>query len=199
MTRAPIHLAFGAVALALAGTALTLGLRLKAAERANAVITDAAAFAAEAARVKAAGETAGQPATLAPPTLDTPEAALAFALALAHNDSGGGDYERALKALETLSQSPRDDIRLIARYDLGNLHLRQARLIGDEQVAKGRTLVELGKQAYRRVLDEDPQHWEARYNLERALWLEPEADDGNVEVTPPPAVERPNGDKPELP
>ena len=54
-------------------------------------------------------------------------------------------------------------------------------------------------QAYRRVLDEDPQHWEARYNLERTLWLEPEADDGNVEVTPPPAVERPNGDKPELP
>lgn len=199
MTRAPIHLAFGVVSLVLAGTALTLGLRLKAAERANAVIADAAAFAAEAARVKAAGEVSGQPATLAPPTLDTPEAALAFALALAHNDSGGGDYDRALKALETLSQSPRDDIRLIARYDLGNLHMRQARLIGDEQVAKGRTLIELSKQAYRRVLDEDPQHWQARYNLERALWLEPEADDGNVEVTPPPAVERPNGDKPELP
>lgn len=199
MTRTPVHLAFGLITLALAGTALSLGLRLKAAERANAVIADAAAFAAEAARVQAAGEAAGQAATLAPPALDTPEAALAFALALARNDSGGGDYDRALKALETLSQSPRDDIRLIARYDLGNLHLRQARLIGDEQVAKGRTLVELGKQAYRRVLDEDPQHWQARYNLERALWLEPEADDGNVEVTPPPAVERPNGDKPELP
>ena len=134
-------------------------------------------------------------AQLKTPLLDSAEAALAFALALAK----AGDYDRALKALETLSQSPRDDIRLIARYDLGNLHMRQARLIGDEQVAKGRTLVELGKQAYRRVLDEDPQHWEARYNLERALWLEPEADDGNVEVTPPPAVERPNGDKPELP
>lgn len=195
MKRAPIHLAFGLVTLGLAGTALALGLRLQAAERANAVIAEAGAYAAEAALVQAAGAEAGQVATLKTPTLDSPEAALAFALALAR----GGDYDRALKALETLSQSPRDDIRLIARYDLGNLHLRQAKAIGDEQVAKGRTLVELGKQAYRRVLDEDPQHWEARYNLERALWLEPEADDGNVEVTPPPAVERPNGDKPELP
>ncbi|MBA4284348.1 MAG: MxaK protein [Xanthomonadaceae bacterium] len=195
MKRTPIHLAFGGVSLALAGTALALGLQLRAAEHANALIAEAAAFATEAAQVKAAGEAAGQVATLRTPPLDSPEAALAFALALAQ----GGDYDRALKALETLSQSPRDDIRLIARYDLGNLHLRQAKAIGDEQVAKGRTLVELGKQAYRRVLDEDPQHWEARYNLERALWLEPEADDGNVEVTPPPAVERPNGDKPELP
>ncbi len=199
MKRAPIHLAFGLATLGLAGTAVALGLRLQAAERANAVIAEATAFAAEAARVQAAGAEAGQVASLKTPRLDSPEAALAFALALARNDSGGGDYERALKALEALAQSPRDDIRKIARYDLGNLHMRQAKLIGDEQVAKGRTLVELGKQAYRRVLDEDPQHWEARYNLERALWLEPEADDGNVEVTPPPAVERPNGDKPELP
>lgn len=195
MKRTPIHLAFGLATLGLAGTALALGLRLQAAERANAVIAEAGAYAAEAALVQAAGAEAGQVASLKTPRLDTPEAALAFALALAKS----GDYDRALKSLETLSQSPRDDIRLIARYDLGNLHMRQAKLIGDEQVAKGRTLVELGKQAYRRVLDEDPQHWEARYNLERALWLEPEADDGNVEVTPPPAVERPNGDKPELP
>ena len=176
MKRSPIHLAFGIAALGLAGTALALGLRLKAAERANGLISDAATFAAEAARLSAAAAEAGQLAQLAAPKLESAEAALAFALALGQ----AGDYERALKALETLSQSPRDDIRLIARYDLGNLHMRQARLIGDEQVAKGRTLVELGKQAYRRVLDEDPQHWEARYNLERALWLEPEADDGNV-------------------
>ncbi len=195
MKRSPIHLAFGIASLGFAGAALALGLRLQAAERANTVIAEASGFAAEAARVRAAGAESGQVATLKTPKLDSPEAALAFALALAKGD----DYDRALKALETLAQSPRDDIRLIARYDLGNLHMRQAKLIGDEQVAKGRTLVELGKQAYRRVLDEDPQHWEARYNLERALWLEPEADDGNVEVTPPPAVERPNGDKPELP
>lgn len=189
MKRRHVHFAFGLVSLGLAGTVLALGLRLQAAERANTVIAEASAYAREAAVIGAAG------GTLVMPVLDSPEAALAFAVALAQ----GEDYERALKALEALAQSPRDDIRLIARYDLGNLYMRQARLIGDEQVAKGRTLVELGKQAYRRVLDEDPQHWEARYNLERALWREPEADDGNVEVTPPPAVERPNGDKPELP
>lgn len=195
MKRSIVHLTFGITTLGFAGAALALGLRLQAAERANAVIDEATAFAVEAAKVSAAAAESGQVAQLKAPKLDSAEAALAFALALGK----AGDYERALKALETLSQSSRDDIRRIARYDLGNLHMRQAKLIGDEQVAKGRTLVELGKQAYRRVLDEDPQHWEARYNLERALWLEPEADDGNVEVTPPPAVERPNGDKPELP
>lgn len=195
MKRLSLHLAFGTVTVALAGTAVALGLQLRAAERANAQLVEAEAFAAEAAKAAAAAAESGQPAKLDLPRLQSPEAALAFALALGQ----AGDYERALKSLETLSQSPRDDIRLLARYALGNLHLREARRIGDEQVAKGRTLVELGKQAYRKVLDEDPQHWEARYNLERALWLEPEADDGNVEVTPPPAVERPNGDKPELP
>jgi mxaK protein len=195
MKRLSLHLAFGTVALGLAGTALALGLQLRSAGRANAQLAEAEAFAAEVAKAAAAAAESGQTAKLDLPRLESPEAALAFAQALGR----GGDPERALKALETLSQSPRDDIRLLARYALGNLHLREARRIGDEQVAKGRTLVELAKQAYRKVLDEDPQHWEARYNLERALWLEPEADDGNVEVTPPPAVERPNGDKPELP
>ena len=54
----------------------------------------------------------------------------AFALALAKS----GDYDRALKSLETLSQSPRDDIRKIARYDLGNLHMRQAKRIFTERL-----------------------------------------------------------------
>jgi len=194
LKRSPVHLAFGVIALGFAGASVAYGLKLQTAARANAVIAEATAVARQAVAAADGGAAPDQP-PVAAPRLDTPEAALAFAIALAQ----GEDYDRALRAYEPLALSDRADIRLIARYDLGNLHMRQAKRIGDEQVAKARTLVELGKQAYRRVLDEDPQHWEARYNLERALWLEPEADDGNVEVTPPPAVERPNGDKPELP
>lgn len=175
MKRRTVHLAFGIVALSLAGTAAVLALRLQAAERSN------AAMAAAAEEVGIEG--------------DSPEAALARAIRLAE----GEDYDRALRALEPLAQSPRADIREIARYDLGNLHMRQSARIVDFEVAKARTLVELAKQAYRRVLDENPMHWPARYNLERALWLEPEADDIAIESTPPPAIDRPNGDKPELP
>lgn len=179
MKRRLVHAAFGAASAALALASAWLGFTLARAERANALIAAAAAH----------------PEIAAEASTDTPEAALARAIALAK----GEDYERALRAYEPLTQSGDARIRQIARYDLANLHMRQAARIIDFEVAKSRTLVELGKQWYRRTLDEEPLHWEARYNLERALWLEPETDETSVETTPPPAVERPNGDKPDLP
>ena len=42
-------------------------------------------------------------------------------------------------------------------------------------IAAAVPLVELAKQYYRQVLAEEPAHQEARYNLERALWLQPES------------------------
>ena len=48
-------------------------------------------------------------------------------------------------------------------------------------------MIELAKQNYRQVLHEDPDDWDARYNLERALWLAPEFDIGADDI------ERPNG------
>ncbi len=154
-----------------------------------------AAWQLRAAEQTAAAVVAASAGTQQEIDLKRPEAALAHALLLAYGD----DYERALRAYEPLLQSPRDDIRLTARYDLGNLHLRQALKLVDEQLAKARTLVELAKQNYRGVLEVEPDDWDARYNLERALWLEPEHDEGAVDVTPPPLVTRPNGDKPDLP
>jgi mxaK protein len=179
MTRRPIHLGFGIAAALLAGLSGSLAFNLERAEGTNALIANAVAH----------------PDTTTEAKTDTPEAALARAIAIAQ----GEDYERALRAYEPLTTSPNSAVRQIARYDLGNLHMRQSARIVDFEVAKARTLVELGKQWYRRVLEDEPLHWEARYNLERALWLEPESDDLAVETPPPPAVERPNGDKPELP
>lgn len=179
MTRRPIHVGFGLAAAVLAALSAMLAIQLERAERTNALIAAAVAH----------------PEAATDAQTDTPEAALARAIAIAQ----GEDYERALRAYEPLTSSPDRVIRQIARYDLGNLHMRQSARIVDFEVAKARTLVELGKQWYRRTLEDEPLHWEARYNLERALWLEPESDDLAVETTPPPAVERPNGDKPELP
>ncbi|MBV8741423.1 MAG: hypothetical protein JOZ12_06525 [Sinobacteraceae bacterium] len=101
-----------------------------------------------------------------------PEAMLAHAVALSRN----GRYQQALQAFKALL-SERASIRLTALYDLGNLNLRESLRNGAEDAQRALPLVELSKQSYRDVLREDPQDWDARYNLERALWLSPEYDD----------------------
>jgi mxaK protein len=101
-----------------------------------------------------------------------PEAVLAHAVAL----SRGGRHQQALQTFKALL-SERASIRLTALYDLGNLNLRESLRNGAEGAQRALPLVELSKQSYRDVLREDPQDWDARYNLERALWLSPEYDD----------------------
>jgi mxaK protein len=110
-----------------------------------------------------------------------PEARLARAVALAKLD-----YDGALAAYKSIVQSNRDDLRLIALYDLGNLHLHQAIQYGLADEAQSLPLTELAKQSYRDLLRRDPTDWDARYNLERALRLAPEDDDEADEDTGPP-------------
>ena len=45
-------------------------------------------------------------------------------------------------------------------------------------------LIELAKELYRDVLRADPQHWDARYNLDRAQRLLPDPDEA-PEAAPP--------------
>jgi len=75
-----------------------------------------------------------------------------------------------------------------ARYNAANLHLRRAlamRAAGDE--AHALPLLELAKEGYRAVLRAEPQYWDAKYNLERALRLAPEADDEEDSAMPAPS------------
>ena len=59
-----------------------------------------------------------------------------------------------------------------ARYNSANLLMRQAVIVrASTQPGQAITLVELAKEMYRDVLRVDPQHWAARYNLERAQRL----------------------------
>jgi mxaK protein len=102
-----------------------------------------------------------------------PEAQFAHAVALAKR----GDYEGALKEYKVLGRGPRADLATDALYNAGNLQLREALKEGREARVRALPLIELAKQSYRGVLRRDPQSWDARYNLERALWLAPELDE----------------------
>lgn len=111
----------------------------------------------------------------------SPEGRLSRAVALAKFD-----YDAAFAAFKAIIQSNREDLRRIALYDLGNLHLHQAIEAGVADNAQSLPLTELAKQSYRDLLRRDSYDWDARYNLERALRLAPEDEDDSDEDTNPP-------------
>jgi mxaK protein len=104
-----------------------------------------------------------------------------FAQAHAHVASGADDA--ALNRYRALQ----DDAALghAARYNSANLLMRQALVVrAGSQPGQAIALIELAKEMYRDVLRADPQHWEARYNLERAQRLLPDPDE-LLEAAPP--------------
>ena len=149
MRRRAVHLAFGAVAVAFAAFSIVEAVRLREAREVNAVI---------------AGASQG--------TLESnlPEARFSQAMQLAKD----GDYENALKAYRALGREEGTRLSTSALYNAGNLQLREALKEGPEGAVRSLPLIELAKQSYRAVLRRDPESWDARYNLERALWLAPE-------------------------
>lgn len=158
MKRRTAHGAFAAAALVCAGVAVYQGVRLQHSIRINETIRNA---------------TASEPEPLAP------EARFARALALAQT----GKSEQALKEYTALAGSEHDDLRRRALYNLGNLYLRDA--LTDGEAFRSLALVELAKRSYRTVLRESPADWDARYNLERALWLAPESAQEFIDEEPP--------------
>jgi mxaK protein len=154
MRRRWVHLAFGAGVLVCAGLAAYQATRLSEAKRVNAAITSARA---------------GAPAQ----NSAFPEAQLAEALRLARS----GQYEAALQRYKVLSRGTRADLATDALYNAGNLHFREALKKNQDAAVRTLPLIELAKQSYRSALRRDPASWDARYNLDRALWLAPELDE----------------------
>ena len=165
MTRRRVHLLFGAAALGFALLAVYQGWRLEHADRVNEAIVIAS--------------TTGLDAAL-------PEARFANANAL----SKAGNFEEAAKAYKALIQGDRADLKLAALFNLGNLHMREALKNGADGTGTSLPLIELAKQNYRDLLRDDPSNWDARYNLERALWLAPEVDEQAGEENNVPEWER---------
>jgi mxaK protein len=152
MRRRSVHLMFGVAVLTFAALAGYQGLRLREASRLNEAVAKADAT-----------------------SLGTlPEAQFAQATLLAKQ----GKYDAALERYKVVSRGRRADLAADALYNTGNLHFREAlREEGPDSAIRMLPLIELAKQSYRSVLRKDPQSWDARYNLERALWLAPERDE----------------------
>lgn len=164
--RHPVRAAFAVLALS-AAVAAAAGLSWWHKARDNALI--------------ATGQAAGQRDATA-----EPGPALRFAQA--HELAARGDAEAALTRYRGLHGDPR--LGMAARYNASNLLMRQALALSAQGAAtegagQAVALAELAKQGYREVLRADPGHWRARYNLERAQRLQPDADDNDPAIAEP--------------
>jgi mxaK protein len=143
----------------------------------SAATTDSGPAAGSAATANNTPATSVLTSTASPAAQSTiPQAQLAHAIALAK----AGKFTTALKAYKALLDAP-DEVRLPALYNLGNLNMREALKNGQGEAQRALPLIELAKQSYRDDLRSNPADWDARYNLERALWLSPEYDDPILE------------------
>ncbi|RFU49362.1 tetratricopeptide repeat protein [Paraburkholderia sp. DHOC27] len=170
MKRAPVHFVFAAVALACAAVAAYDWMHLQRAQHIN------QAMAAAAVETVQAAEKADKPGSANARGSersgdDARELKLAHAIAL----SKAGAYDAAGSLFEDLIRDPHlDEVGRAALFDLGNLYLREG--MGNTQTGTVRSapMIEEAKARYRTLLRAAPDDWDARYNLERALWLAPE-------------------------
>lgn len=122
-----------------------------------------------------------------PPEAPDEPAALRFARAHALAASGAGD--QALDRYRSLQEHR--ELGTASRYNSANLLMRQAiEVRRTQQPGQAIPLIELAKESYRDVLRQDPAHWAARYNLERAQRLLPDPEDEEPPATPPRDAER---------
>jgi mxaK protein len=153
MRRASAHIVFGVVALCCAAVAAYDGLQLKHARDVAQAVADVQNHSKDA-------------------SSDAPEVRLARAMAL----SKAGAYADAQKLYDGLIQDDgTSDVARAALFNLGNMYVRQATGEGSPGLVKSLPLLEQAKHRYRLLLRATPDDWDTRYNLERALWLSPEA------------------------
>ena len=86
-----------------------------------------------------------------------------------------GDWQGALEVYAEIEPSGRTELEQISRYNTANIYLRQgieASEAGSMDLAL--PLIELAKANFRQVLQAQPQHWDARFNLAVALKIVPD-------------------------
>ena len=98
-----------------------------------------------------------------------------------------GNFEGALNLYKRIEEQPGNPYARDAAFNAATIYLRRASDAGgpaaDPQTIP---LVELAKEGYRNLLRLEPDDWDARYNLDRALRLMPEPDDDDGPGGAPP-------------
>ena len=98
-----------------------------------------------------------------------------------------GHQERAIAIYKRVEALPDAALARAAAYNRANGYLTKAmELVGGDNRNLGLPLAEMAKDAYRALLRTNPEHWDAKYNLERALRLVPDPDDSDDADLPPP-------------
>lgn len=98
----------------------------------------------------------------------------AFAKAYAAHSAAA--YQDARVIYGQLASSAAGELRKAALFNLGNTYLEQAQQIDmDSNPDLVLPLIELAKESYRELLLIDSTYWPAKFNLERALRLLPDA------------------------
>lgn len=166
MKRASIHVVFAAVALCCAGVATYDWERLLQVQHVNQAI---AATAVETG--KTVGKAGASGALRNGRDGDAREVILARAIVL----SRAGAYDTAGPLFEDLIRAAHlDEVGRAALFDLGNMYLREGMGNSPSGTVRSVVMIEEAKARYRTLLRAAPDDWDARYNLERALWLVPE-------------------------
>ena len=86
-------------------------------------------------------------------------------------------FKATVKAYAAINARSRSQLQIDIKFNLANLYFREAtqlREIGADDLAM--PLIELAKQNYKEILRIDNDHWDAKYNLELALFVAPETD-----------------------
>ena len=96
--------------------------------------------------------------------------------AQAYAQAASGAHEEALNRYRALQGG--SPLAQAARFNSANLLMRQAIDVrAGAQPGQAIPLIELAKENYRELLRNDPENWDARYNLERAQRLLPDPDE----------------------
>lgn len=90
---------------------------------------------------------------------------------------GENRAEEALRLYNEVENGDDRRLRDRARYNIGNIYLSEAAKLWNSKGvwahAQVSTLVDLAEQEYREVLRSNPDHWNARFNLEYAMRIKP--------------------------
>lgn len=96
-------------------------------------------------------------------------------LARAYRLHASGKLGEAVTAYGAIALESEPELRSVQLFNLANIFLERAvELERSDEIQSAVSLVELAKQNYREILARDPLHWDARFNLSRALQMLPD-------------------------